>query len=190
MKQTIGNAPARRDPDHTRQAIVQSAIALLVKGGKPASLDAVAAAAGVSKGGVLHHFSSQDELAAAMCLDSAARVRESVLSLITDDDAYPGRLLRAYVRALLGESSEAAAALMHFAALMVFKDVEGARTILGEDAQLWRDAFADDGIEPDVWLTVRFAAEGIVPCLGTPYLTDGELDLLRKNLLALTETAR
>ncbi len=160
---------------------------LLVENGKPAPLDAIAAAARVSKGGLLHHFPSQNELAVAMCMDSAERIRDSVLSLVDPKDLQPGRLLRAYVRALLGESPEAAAALMHFTALTVFKDVPGAQTTIEDDAQYWRDAFTDDGIEPGVWLAVRFAAEGVVPCLGTPYLTNTEHNLLQQHLLALTE---
>jgi AcrR family transcriptional regulator len=43
-------------PQDTRTAIVQAAYDLTLKGGSVPSLDSVVRAAGVSKGGLLHHF--------------------------------------------------------------------------------------------------------------------------------------
>ncbi len=150
-------------------------------------MDAVAEAAGVSKGGLLYHFRSQKDLAVAMCEDSAVRLRESVIRQLTPADQRPGRLLRAYVRALLGEDSEAATAIMHFVALTVYRDFEEAQKVFEEDAQQWRNTFNQDGIESHVWLTVRLAAEGAVACLGTAYLDSVEREALRQHLFALSE---
>jgi AcrR family transcriptional regulator len=189
MKSSTTSVPAPTGAPGARQAVIDAAVALLVENGRPASLEAVAAAAGVSKGGLLHHFPSQSMLAVAICVDSAERLRNGVLKLVTSEDVGPGRLLRAYVRALLGESPEAAAAIMHFAALTVFKDVPGVQSVIEDDAKQWREAFTDDGIETGVWLSVRFAAEGVVPCLGTAYLSDGERYALRQYLLSFARTA-
>lgn len=54
-------------PPHARERVLDAYEALLISDGeRAATLDAVARAAGVSKGGLLYHFASKDELAAAM----------------------------------------------------------------------------------------------------------------------------
>jgi len=54
-------------PPHARERVLDAYEALLITDGeRAATLDAVARAAGVSKGGLLYHFASKDDLAAAM----------------------------------------------------------------------------------------------------------------------------
>ncbi|MGN8026058.1 TetR/AcrR family transcriptional regulator [Microbacterium sp. 22242] len=54
-------------PPHARERVLDAFEALLISEGERATtLDAVARAASVSKGGLLYHFGSKDELAAAM----------------------------------------------------------------------------------------------------------------------------
>ncbi|GAA4483280.1 helix-turn-helix domain-containing protein [Microbacterium panaciterrae] len=54
-------------PPHARERVLDAFEALLISDGeRAATLDAVARAAGVSKGGLLYHFGSKDDLAAAM----------------------------------------------------------------------------------------------------------------------------
>ncbi|WP_188755306.1 TetR/AcrR family transcriptional regulator [Microbacterium album] len=50
-------------PPHAREKVLDAFEALLIdEGDRAATLDAVAGAAGVSKGGLLYHFGSKDEL--------------------------------------------------------------------------------------------------------------------------------
>ncbi|MFK0007799.1 TetR/AcrR family transcriptional regulator [Paenarthrobacter sp. NPDC090520] len=176
-----------KDPTHTRRAIIDAAVELLIQGGKPAPLDRVAAAAGVSKGGLLHHFSSQAEISIAVCEESSERLWTSVHELIEPDDQTPGRVLRAYVRALLGESQGAVTAFMHMAALLFFRDNEAVHNIARADADRWRQAFEVDGVPFERWLLVRFAAEGAVACVDSPYIDEVEQAALRRTLLELAE---
>ena len=54
-------------PPHARERVIDAYEALLISDGeRSATLDAVARAAAVSKGGLLYHFASKDDLAAAM----------------------------------------------------------------------------------------------------------------------------
>ncbi|GGD08862.1 TetR/AcrR family transcriptional regulator [Nocardioides daphniae] len=53
-------------PPHARDKVLQAYVALLLEGERGATMDAVAAQAGVSKGGLLYHFPSKDALAEAV----------------------------------------------------------------------------------------------------------------------------
>lgn len=59
------------------------------------TLDAVAAQAGASKGGLMHHFASKEKLLAAMVARIVANWRSDVLSAIAATPAGPGRVPRA-----------------------------------------------------------------------------------------------
>ncbi|MDQ4212517.1 helix-turn-helix domain-containing protein [Microbacterium capsulatum] len=62
-------------PPHARERVLDAFEALLLTDGeRAATLDAVARAAGVSKGGLLYHFGSKEELAAALLARLAALV--------------------------------------------------------------------------------------------------------------------
>lgn len=66
-------------PPHARERVLDAYEALLISDGeRTATLDAVARAAGVSKGGLLYHFGSKDELAAAMIARLVALATEDV----------------------------------------------------------------------------------------------------------------
>ena len=53
-------------PPHARDKVLRAYVELLVEGERGATMDAVAARAGVSKGGLLYHFPSKDALADAV----------------------------------------------------------------------------------------------------------------------------
>lgn len=53
-------------PPHARDKVLSAYVALLLEGERNATMDAVAAEAGVSKGGLLYHFPSKDALAEAV----------------------------------------------------------------------------------------------------------------------------
>ncbi|MBE7325973.1 TetR family transcriptional regulator [Nocardioides sp. Y6] len=53
-------------PPHARDKVLRAFVELLLEGERGATLDAVAARAGVSKGGLLYHFPSRDALADAV----------------------------------------------------------------------------------------------------------------------------
>ncbi|WP_295010895.1 TetR/AcrR family transcriptional regulator [uncultured Microbacterium sp.] len=65
-------------PPHARERVLDAYESLLITDGeRAATLDAVARAAGVSKGGLLYHFASKEDLATAM--------RERLERLVDDD---------------------------------------------------------------------------------------------------------
>ena len=58
-----------RDAVRTRRALLDAAARTVVVHGAGVSLDVVAREAGVSKGGLMHHFRSKDELMTALADD-------------------------------------------------------------------------------------------------------------------------
>ncbi len=65
--------------DDRAQTILDAAGAVLRRGGGRAlTIDAVAAQAGLSKGGVLHHYGSKDALILALVARKLAELREGI----------------------------------------------------------------------------------------------------------------
>lgn len=168
-----------------RPSILAEAERLFVERGAIVTLGDIAAAAGISKGGLLYHFSSKDALRAAVCEDVVDRLWRAVHDLVRPEDGQPGALLRAYVRALTGDSAEASRVFLPSALPHLFSETPGAVDVLRRDATRWRDAFAADGIDETRSLVIRHSAEGAATAAGENYITATELRLIRNELLAM-----
>mgnify|MGYP006175265481 CR=1 FL=1 len=99
-----------RNTERTRRAVLDAATQVILAKGAAVTLDQVASVAGVSKSGLIHHFGSRDQLVIAVVQDVQERFRQTVLSHLDLSENYPGKMLRAYVRALCAGSSDAGAA--------------------------------------------------------------------------------
>src|SRR4051812_25106619 len=101
MNQTSSH---KRQPDITQRRLLDVAGELVTESGVMAlTLDAVAKRAGVSKGGLLHHFPSKHALLMAMVEDISARFLGQVAEQARDDPDARGRSARAYVRTVVNE---------------------------------------------------------------------------------------
>lgn len=141
--------------DAAEAVVVRSGIANL-------TLDAVAAEAGVSKGGLLHHYPSKDSLVEGMVIRCAERWRTDVLQTFEDTPPGPGRMARALLSELrdpegwsehCAQSSSAA-----FAALMQNPNlIEPLRATY----ESIRARFEGDGLEPGAGETILLAMDGL-----------------------------
>lgn len=123
-------------PPLARERVLDAYVEILITDGeRAATLDAVARAAGVSKGGLLYHFASKDDLAAALI--------ERLLSL-TDDDLdrmcqAPEHPIAYYVRTSVMEDDALDRAL-----IAVTRLAQGGSTpasnALRESRRLWTEA--------------------------------------------------
>jgi AcrR family transcriptional regulator len=101
MNQTSSH---KRQPDITQRRLLDVAGELVTESGVMAlTLDAVAKRAGVSKGGLLHHFPSKHALLMAMVEDISSRFMAHVAEQARDDPDAHGRTARAYVRTVIDE---------------------------------------------------------------------------------------
>lgn len=170
--------PRGRGSD-SRGNILDAAARLLLRDPSKLTLDAVAAEAGVSKGGLLYHYKSKADL-----LDAVVDRWESTFQEEIEDaaDPAPGGWTRAYAQVIAKDGLDPHAREVDsgiVAAMVLNPDrLETVRARY----RSWQERLADDGIDEVDATLVRMAAEGLWFCelldLGPP---TGEL---REKLLA------
>lgn len=157
----MSNAHKRKKhPEAVRELLLEVAAALcLEKGAASLRLDAVASEAGVSKGGLLHHFPSKADLLVGMLDDLIARLEAAIEGEMRTDEEPHGRFTRAYLKVCFapGGMEEGARWKAMTGALL-------AEPQLRRRWQAWitqqAERHADTDSSPDCEL-VRFAADGL-----------------------------
>lgn len=163
------DAPADARPDtrpDTRAGILAAAVrVVLAEGVARLTLDQVAREAGVSKGGLLYHFPSKEELIGAMVRHYVERFDAAVDALVAADPEPRGRWTRAYLRACRAELSGAGrtnaaiqAALGNFPDLLEPVRAQGERhgRRMEEDGLPALDALAIRLAVDGLWLGANF----------------------------------
>lgn len=108
---TLSAHHRKKQPEQVRRALLDCAAQIAAEdGGAAITIQAVATRAGVTKGGLLHHFDSKQALLAAVFKDLLDKMDQEIDRTLADDPASRGRFTRAYVRAcfsdrLLGDRS-------------------------------------------------------------------------------------
>ena len=148
----------KKQPDIVRHDLLHSAITLAAREGVSAlALHQVAEAAGVTKGGLLHHFPSKQALVDAVFNQMVAEFGEALPDVMAPDPEPHGRFPRAYLDLCLLDASD----LDEWSALWrsVVTDAHlSARwgAWLAEQVAQYGDHEAGAALE-----TVRFAADGL-----------------------------
>ncbi|HET8728977.1 MAG TPA: TetR/AcrR family transcriptional regulator [Alphaproteobacteria bacterium] len=152
---------SKRQPGATRKRLLDVAGELAVEAGVSAlTLEAVAARAGVSKGGLLHHFPSKNALVAGMVEDLIAHFVEATEKEAAGDPEPSGRAARAYLRAVAAEGKEgaqrwgavASAFLLDQALMKLWRD---------EMDRLRERDLREEDADPVATMIVRLAADGL-----------------------------
>lgn len=176
-----------RDPTRTRLALLDAASRALVEQGPRVSLDVVAREAGVSKGGLLHHFPTREALMLALSEHVADRWAATVEEHLDPEDQAPGRLVRAYVRATLHDLADGAAFREEAAVMAALNTFPEVVSDAQEHSRRWRDAFAEDGLDPERTAVLTRAADGVaLATLFEGRLDPDEVARMRDTLLALS----
>ncbi|PQO98717.1 TetR/AcrR family transcriptional regulator [Massilia phosphatilytica] len=179
--------------DLTRQRILDAAAAIVVdKGVQFLTLDLVAARAAVSKGGLLYHFKSKDQLIEDL-LGHTFDLFEGSVEKWADRDARPGAWLRGYIRASFPTEGEqhinaAATAVALIAAL---GQLPSLRDIYADHAARWHEKLRGDGVDLDLAMVVRMAVDGLWMSEGMKLsnLDAAQRQRIVQRLLQLTEQA-
>ncbi|WP_411901453.1 TetR/AcrR family transcriptional regulator [Methylorubrum thiocyanatum] len=177
----------KKQPELVRRTLLDCAAKLALEQGLAAvTVQAVAEAAGVTKGGLFHHFPSKQALVEGVFADLLARVDADIDTAMAADPERRGAFTRAYVGStfsdpLLPRGSQWAA--LHISAL--------AEPSL---RRLWAEWFADrlarhrDTDDGPSFEIVRLAADGA--WLAFLFREDGgpvpDIPALRGRLLAMT----
>lgn len=148
----------KKNPDAVRRLILDAVETLAATHG-PASItiQAVANFAGVTKGGVTHHFASKQALIEAMLTDVLGKIDIAIDQAI-DDEGQRGCFTRAYVRVLLlDERFGANSPFDAISLLSIFEPALGGPWFKWLDMRMQRHAKTDDDPMLEI---VRLAADG------------------------------
>lgn len=146
----------------TRRTVLQAAADVVGElGVSKLTLDAVAERAGLSKGGILHHFATKDSLIAAMIEDLIAAFEIDLARHLAGEQG-PGSFARAFVRACLDPDGTVTWSLRISAGIIaaVATNVQ-LLAPLRRAYDGWRRRLGEDGIDPVVAEIVRYAADGL-----------------------------
>jgi AcrR family transcriptional regulator len=146
---------APRDKAGSRERILDAATRILVRdGGDAVTIAAVAAEAGVSKGGLFYHFASKTALIAGL-VDRFVADFDALL----DVGDSPGAATRAYLDATAADGAPASQPVVAlFAAALTSPD---AMNGLRDRYAAWQGRLENDGVDPTVSTLVRLAADGL-----------------------------
>lgn len=150
-----------RDPEKTRESILTAAHKVVAeKGVNAMTLDEVASEAGVSKGGLLHHFCSKQELILGTTQHLLKGLESEVEEFRRRDPAEPGAFTRAVLRANLKFDVEAQNTCLAF--MTEVRAYPASMDLVRQHAAEWQRRIDNDGLDPVVASIVRFAGEGMM----------------------------
>ncbi|MGK5445972.1 TetR/AcrR family transcriptional regulator [Streptomyces radiopugnans] len=149
---------AGRGPEDTKRLILDAARGVVVSQGARATLDDVAAAAGLTRGAVIYHYSSKNALWIALAHDVLAQFHQAVQDRI-EDGQEPGRLARAFIRASL-EGDEIDAVGERLFLLAALAATPGVPEIVAEDGARWKAEMAEDGLSVGARTVILNAVDG------------------------------
>lgn len=127
------------------------------------TLEAVAAEAALSKGGVLYHFASKEDLIHGMVARVIDQLEEKMARFRAADPQPAGRNTRAFLDALLRRDPAAPAHMDRICAslLAAVATNPGLLAPLRDRFRAWQDAFQNDGLDPITALILCLAADGL-----------------------------
>lgn len=175
---------AARTPDD----YLDAALRVIAEDGAPKlTLAQVAAAAGVSKGGLLHHYPNKEALLKGLLERESARFKAAVGRQLETFGDSPG----AKTRALVAASFEADACgqdLLLSLLATVFENPD-LLAVFRADWLSYRQSFLDDGLPEARAMMIQLALDGLyfADLLGLEPPTGKLRDDLRQTLLSLTE---
>jgi AcrR family transcriptional regulator len=175
--------------DLSKSKILAAALQLLEHDGARAiSLDKVATAAGVSKGGLMHHFKSKQDLFLGLIDLVIARMKERLDDLVAQEpEGEPGRFTRAYIRCnlLTIQSGEAESMRGLLEMLLVVPTLVEKRR--GEIQEMHERQNAD-GLDPIHSMMLASASDGcwMDVILGFMKPDDPRIVAIHEHLLAQT----
>ncbi|BBG60169.1 MULTISPECIES: TetR/AcrR family transcriptional regulator [Providencia] len=177
----------KKDPIKRQEELLKAARVIAGREGIAAlSLNAVAKEAGVSKGGLLHHFPSKQELIHALFIELLDIMDTRIAVIMTSDINTNGRFSRAYLHYIgeLKESDES----FQLAFLSLAMPME---PVLRKCWRDWMLQHLEDGDEFDnsyLGALVRYAADGLWLSALTegPTLSEQERDAIIHRLTQIS----
>ncbi|MBN9027262.1 TetR/AcrR family transcriptional regulator [Kaistia sp. MMO-174] len=150
----------KKQPEQVRRRLLDCAASLAVETGLASlTIQAVADAADVTKGGLFHHFASKEKLIEGVFTDLLDKLDAEIDAILAADPVVPGRFTRAYVDSAIRLMESKAPS--PWGALSISMMTDPALRRLWSDwyrARLARHADTDSAPMLEI---VRYAADGI-----------------------------
>lgn len=175
-----------RNSGRTQRHILDAAAQVIAQVGTAMTLAQVADAAGVSKGGLMHHYTNRTQLLLAVVNDANDRFRDAVTGNLDLSENAPGKMLRAYVRTLCGGDLEAA---NYFGSAPIWNGLYALpdiREVMDADTVWWEEQLALDGLDSRRIRIVRRAAEGLAAAYSYGEESQADLQQARDELVEMT----
>lgn len=156
-------AMARHQPTLKETILDAAEEVALREGVARLTFDAVAAEAKVSKGGVLHHFSTKDQLIEAMVNRTADQWRQCYMDAYDRTPVGPGRMARAIVdNCLLGGDSWTEPLRRRFSSVLaaLVHDPSLVRAMRETHAEIYGH-LQNDGLPPGFSEAIGYASDGL-----------------------------
>jgi AcrR family transcriptional regulator len=157
---------APRAAGETKARILGAAEEVVLRDGVARlTLDAAAAEAGLSKGGVLYHFPTRDALVAGM----VAKIIEEFdrdIEVRLESEEGPGRFLRAYIGATMEPGAPHPDRQDRLGAALIAATAAQPELLapLRQAADRWQEALEHDGLDPTTATVLRLACDGLWLC--------------------------
>jgi AcrR family transcriptional regulator len=178
----------KKQPERVRRTLLDAAARLAVEEGLAGvTVQAVADAAGVTKGGLLHHFPSKQTLIEAVFADLLQQLDAEIDTYMTADAERHGSFTRAYVQAVFADYERGDGSPWAPLSVSMISDPSLRRLWSGWlQGRLEQHRGTDAGVTLEL---VRRAADGIwLACLMKPEgIVSVDLPALRSPLLAMTK---
>lgn len=130
---------------------------ILADGVHRLTLEAVADEAGVSKGGLLYHYSSKEELIKAMNIYVIEQFRTFIEQEVADGSTYH----QAYLRATLESLKDANYLNISTSMLAAISNTPNILVLWREEYQMIQDNLSKENVRPEYTLLVQTSCEGI-----------------------------
>lgn len=175
----------KKDPERVKQLILDVAMQLLAEKGKVGfSLQSVADAVGVTKGGLLHHFPNKQILMQATVKEVIGQLDGAIDDYIAQDLEPYGRFTRAYIYFTLQQDAKSIGRL--FAALsmaMLTDQAFNEQWILWLNGRLEQHVSTDDSMDLKL---LRLAADGLWLAIYTGVDEQANVQQLMQEMLLRT----
>ncbi|PWD49557.1 TetR family transcriptional regulator [Serinibacter arcticus] len=176
----------RRDAARTRARLLEAASSAISEHGVNVSLDLIARSAGVSKGGLLHHFPTREELLVAVMRHLLAEFDAAVERELDKEPEGAGRLVRAYVNAVFADLFDGDRAREKVTLMGMIGSSPGVEEFVRLDDEQWQARLATDGLDPMRAEVVTKAADGATGSLLWSRTDPAAYVDLQRTLVAMT----
>jgi AcrR family transcriptional regulator len=149
-----------RNSQRTVATILEAAERVIVQSGvEKTTIDEVAREAGVSKGGVLHHFPSKEAIVVGLVRTLVDKFEAEVCAQQALDPEPKGSFTRAFLNAVA--KSDDHCIEVFFALKAAFHNCPALQQLQRDAHVRWQARIEQDGIDPVCASVVRLAADGL-----------------------------